>query len=105
MARKGPETRLVGRVKSALLAGFPGSFWFKVHGGPFQQAGLPDLIGCVQGRFLALEVKHPDQSHPVSAIQQEILRLLTEAGAVAAVVESVDEATATVTQAVQDHDT
>lgn len=30
---------------------------FKVWGGLFQKAGIPDIIGCCNGRFIALEVK------------------------------------------------
>jgi len=93
MARTGPETRLVKRIKRAIEERLgSGAFVFKVHGGPFQQAGLPDLIGCVNGLFIALEVKHPDQSHPVSKIQQHIIDRITAAGGTAAVVESVEDA-------------
>jgi len=30
---------------------------FKVHGGPYQTAGLPDIMGCIDGTMLAWECK------------------------------------------------
>ncbi len=95
MSRTGPETRLQRRIQKALVAEFGPSLWvFKVHGGMYQQAGVPDLLCCLNGYFIALEVKHPDQSHPVTQLQQAQLDLLQGAGAVTAVVESVEEALA-----------
>ncbi len=33
----------------------------KVHGGdnPFQEVGIPDILGCYRGRAVAIEVKTP----------------------------------------------
>ena len=50
------ETRLSKKVKKALKRKF-GGFWFKIHGNIFQLRGIPDLIGCVKGRFVAIELK------------------------------------------------
>lgn len=92
MARTMPESRLQARIKKALLREFPGSVFYKMHGSEFMESGIPDLLGCVEGRFIALEVKHPDTGHGVTPIQQAQLDRLAEAGATVAVVESVDEA-------------
>lgn len=32
-------------------------WYFKVHGGAFQKTGVPDIIACVKGKFVAIEVK------------------------------------------------
>lgn len=53
----GPETRIVKKIKEALGEAFPGAYFRKIHGNPYQHAGIPDLVGCVQGRFVGLEVK------------------------------------------------
>jgi len=37
----------------------PGCFAFKTHGGLYGTAGLPDIICCIGGRFVGLEVKTP----------------------------------------------
>jgi Holliday junction resolvase len=37
----------------------PGCFAWKEHGGMYGTAGLPDIICCIGGRFVAFEVKAP----------------------------------------------
>lgn len=33
-------------------------YYIKVWGGGFQKAGIPDLIICLKGKFLAIELKN-----------------------------------------------
>jgi len=87
-----PESKLQRKIREALEKEFEDSFWFKVHGGPFQMAGLPDLIGCVAGIYIGIEVKHPEQDHPLSRIQKIRIRQIQEAGGYAACVEDVEDA-------------
>ena len=64
----------------------------KIHGGPFQSAGIPDLVGCVRGLFFALEVKLPGTGK-ISPIQKVTIKKIKEKGeGVACVVESPEEA-------------
>lgn len=86
------ESTLQSTIRKAVLARYPGSFIFKVHGGPMQMAGIPDLVGCIHGRFVGLEVKLPVGSHPVSPVQRKVLDDLRRAGGIGAVVRGVDEA-------------
>ena len=86
------ETHLQTRIRRAILQHFPGSWMVKIHGGPMQAAGIPDLIGCVEGRFVALEVKLPGGKHPVSPLQTQVLRQIKRAGGVARVVTSEEDA-------------
>lgn len=88
------ESRLQRRIRKRLEAAFPRSHWFKVHGGPFQPAGLPDLVGCVEGRYCGLEVKRPGER--ASPVQRATIARLKRAGAISGVVTSVAEAIATV---------
>jgi len=37
----------------------PNTFCFKEHGGIYGTAGIPDVIVCFKGRFVAFEVKTP----------------------------------------------
>jgi hypothetical protein len=37
----------------------PQAFCWKEHGGMYGTAGLPDIICCIKGRFIAFEVKQP----------------------------------------------
>lgn len=92
MGRKQPETRLQQKIQKRLNATV-GGWWFKVWGGPFQVAGVPDLIGCVEGMFFALEVKLPKSSSKPSLIQLEVIRdIVWKGGGVATIVRSEDEA-------------
>lgn len=64
-------------------------WWFKSHGGPMQRAGVPDLIVCYAGRFIAVEVKRPGEQ-PTS-LQSATMQRISEAGGVSGVATSVDE--------------
>lgn len=67
-----------------------GGWWLNFHGGdPFMPRGIPDIIGCYHGRFVAFEVKRPGEKP--RAIQDKILRTLKTAGALTAVIYSVDD--------------
>jgi hypothetical protein len=60
----------------------------KTHGSVYS-AGQPDLLGCYQGRTLALEVKRPG-GRPTK-LQLATLEKWRNAGAIAAVVRSVED--------------
>lgn len=64
----------------------------KVHGGPYQDPGTPDLLVCYLGRFLAVEVKTPRgvASTEQLAAQDDILA----AGGRAIITSSVDDVAA-----------
>ena len=64
-----------------------GSWWLKVHGGPFQKTGVPDILGCYRGRFFAFEVKAPDGR--TSAKQDHEIQRIRDAGGVVDVVTSL----------------
>jgi len=86
---KKPETFLRDRILRALRAERPG-FWFVTHGSPLQMSGLPDIVGCWNGRFVGLEVKVPGQKP--TDLQAHRLREITSAGGIAGVVTSPEEA-------------
>ena len=39
------------------LKSVPQCFCWKEHGGMYGTAGIPDIIACINGRFVAFEVK------------------------------------------------
>lgn len=99
MARTGPETRLVGRIKGAIRERYPQAFVEKIHGGAYQRKGLPDLLVVVDGRAIGLEVKAqaPGESEQharkrATPTQLAVLAAMRRAGAVARVVISTEEA-------------
>ena len=64
----GPESRIVKKILDGVREKFPGSYLRKIHGGPYQHAGIPDIIGCINGYFVGFEVK--TTSGRVSGIQK-----------------------------------
>lgn len=85
---KKPETIFVEKLKDRLIA--EGGWWVKIHGGPFQQAGIPDIIGCYKGRFIGIEAKM--QGNGPSGIQRLVLDQLTAAGAYCGLAYSIQQA-------------
>lgn len=84
------ESRISREILKALRA--EGVFCFKIHGGPTMMRGLPDIIACVDGRFLGLETKTPENRSNTSEIQKYIHGLMRDAGARVEVVCGVQEA-------------
>lgn len=59
MTPEGKLTDAVNRQLKQLKAeGLP-LFWLKLHGGPMQKRGVPDLLIVVAGRALFVELKAP----------------------------------------------
>ena len=62
MGKPGPETRLVGKMRDAAKAKYGERIVIiKYHGSQFTEAGVSDLLICLDGRFLAVEVKAPER--------------------------------------------
>jgi ribosomal protein L16/L10AE len=84
------EARIQRRIQKALREAFPGCVIYKIHGNEFQVSGIPDLVCCIEGRFVALEVKTPKGE--LSAVQvYEIVRI-KNAGGIVSVVQDEGEA-------------
>ncbi|GHV07655.1 hypothetical protein FACS1894217_08850 [Clostridia bacterium] len=52
------EKDIVNQIQRYLKT-VPNCFCWKEHGGMYGTAGLPDIICCLRGRFVAFEVKTP----------------------------------------------
>lgn len=61
----------------------------KVQGGSWQRAGVPDILACMEGMFVGLEIK--EQGNKSSKLQQREIRLINDAGGLAVVIESWEE--------------
>ena len=72
-----------------LLKKTPRCFCWKEHGGMYGTAGIPDIIACVDGRFVAFEVK--TETGQLSKLQKVTLGRIREAGGRAYMVRSVAE--------------
>lgn len=62
-------------------------FFWKEHGGQYGTSGIPDLIVCYRGRFIAFEVKAEQGRETV--LQKLMIRKIIQAGGYACVVRSV----------------
>lgn len=63
----------------------------KIAGGPFQRAGVPDLLLIKGGKAVFLEVKQPGKK--ATLLQQQVMKEISDVGgAVTAVVTSKSEA-------------
>ncbi len=69
-----------------------GAWVLKTHGHLGQRPGIPDIVACYRGRFLCLEVKRPGGR--LSPRQAAELAAIKEAGGIAEVVTSLDDAIA-----------
>lgn len=67
----------------------PLCFCWKEHGGMYGTAGLPDIICCVGGRFIAFEVKTP--SGKLTKLQETTIRKIRAAKGEAFKVTSVED--------------
>lgn len=85
-----PESKLSRKIMDRLR--LEGYFAFKIHGSEYMMAGLPDIIVCAQGRFVGLETKMPSTRGNVSPRQSYVHSQIENAGGVAQVVCSPQEA-------------
>lgn len=76
------ERDVVKSIMTMLKKEYPG-FWFKTHGGPFQIAGLPDILGCHKGKFIGIEVKLPGKEKNLTQKQKDIINKINLAGGIA----------------------
>lgn len=81
-----PETRLVRAIMREITA--RGGWCVKFPG--VGTAGIPDILVCWQGRFIALEVK--TRTGKATPLQEHTIRKIIKAGGNATVVRSVEDA-------------
>jgi len=82
------EKQIVAAIMRYLKT-VPECFCFKEHGGMYGTAGLPDIICCIGGRFVAFEVKQP--SGRLTKLQEATIQRIKDAKGKAYKVSSVEE--------------
>jgi hypothetical protein len=85
-----PESRLQRRIRQQLKKAV-GGYWRKVWGGPYQAVFL-DIVGCVDGLYIELEVKVPGKEHNTSDLQDLAIEEIKKAGGITGVVSSPEQA-------------
>ena len=84
------EARLRSNIVKALEA--YGGIWLVTHADGFSGIGIPDIIGCYEGRFWAFEVKLPGKQHTLKPWQSRMLARINANDGKAVMVTSVAEA-------------
>ena len=82
------EAKTKNAVKKMLEA--MGVYYFMPFGGGYGRSGIPDIIGCVNGQFLAIECKAGKGK--TTALQNRELQRIADAGGEALVVYDTPEA-------------
>ena len=72
------ESALTKKIKKQLEETV-GGWWKKIHGSIYSR-GMPDLIGCLNGTFIGLEIKRPDNKRGVTDSQLITLDQISKAG-------------------------
>ena len=85
------ERDIVAEIQR-LLKKTPNCFSWKEHGGMYGTAGIPDIIACIRGRFVAFEVK--TETGKLSRLQEATLGRIRDAGGKAYMVRSAAEVAA-----------
>lgn len=83
----GPEKKIENQIKRYLDS--IGAWHIKTHGSMFSKSGTPDIIACINGHFVAIEVKKP--GGVVSELQKYHIEQIEESGGIAFVAYSLDE--------------
>lgn len=83
MREKNIENKIKNYLKSI------GAYYFKHHGNQFSQVGVPDIIACYKGKFIAIEVKN--EAGKTSPLQDVNLKMINNAGGIGIVARSVED--------------
>jgi hypothetical protein len=102
------ESQLVGHIQKCVKAMYPNAYIVKVHGGPMQQPGIPDLMIVVDGIFIGAEVKHqkPGESEQnarerATPLQRIQIQKINAAGGMAGVVLNLEETLDLISRAIE----
>jgi hypothetical protein len=93
------ENAVVAAIGKAIKKNYPTAYILKIHGGQYQESGIPDLLVCVDGLEVGIEVKHqkPGESREhaldrTTIKQRSHIQRIINAGGMAGVALDVDPA-------------
>jgi hypothetical protein len=87
-----PEGIVKKWVKDKFLKRYAGHIWaLTAHQGPYGQKGVPDLIFCIYGLFVSIEVK--TETGKLTEIQAASIKKIEVAGGLATEIYGRDEGT------------
>lgn len=66
-----------------------GHYYIKIHGSLFQKSGTPDILACINGYFVGIEVKR--EKGIASKLQEEVIKEINTNKGKAKIVYSFEE--------------
>ena len=84
-----PEAKVKAKIHAQLKTA--GAYAVNYIGGQYATSGAPDILACLQGRFIAIEAK-AGKGRP-TALQLRALRLIDTAGGLALIINETNLAT------------
>lgn len=83
-----PEGRIKRKIIAWIKETWPDSYAFRYPAGMFGRAGVPDIIACIEGFFVAIEVK--SEVGRVTGIQMLELKSIQKAKGIAVLIYGFD---------------
>jgi Holliday junction resolvase len=83
-----PEGKVKDKVKAILQERGALLYYFMPAMGSFGKAGVPDVIGCMGGQFIGIEVKADAKKNPPTPLQLKNLAEIRAAGGHALVIDA-----------------
>ena len=80
------EKNIENKIKRHL--GDIGAYFVKFHATAFTRSGVPDILACINGRFVAIEVKQ--EQGRISPLQEAHRRQIIKSGGVSLIVWSYE---------------
>lgn len=81
------EKQIENIIKKYLAS--KGVWYIKHHANKFTKVGVPDVLGCWQGKFVAIEVKTP--VGVLSELQKYNLKAISDAGGISIVARCLED--------------
>ena len=83
------ESQLTSQIKNFLAS--KGCYCEKIFGGGYQASGIPDILVCYKGLFVAIEVKSPTHKGRASDIQKLKIKRIRECGGIAFITDNLED--------------
>ena len=81
-----PEKKVKKKVVE-ILKQYDAYYFYPVTGG-YGASGVPDIVACVNGRFLGIEVKADAKKRGPTALQQKNLDAINKTGGIGVVIDA-----------------
>lgn len=85
-----PEGNVKNKIKTLLKEFGSRVYYFMPQMGGFGKSGVPDIVACVNGTFVGIEVKADKTKNPPTALQTKNLNEIWTAGGVSLVIDGHD---------------